>query len=293
MNDLIPFTSEVLLDSILTNIGVGIFWKDKDRKFLGVNKFFLDYYGITLADVVGKNDEEMKWHVNPKPFKSDEIKVIKDGEVICNARGNCIIRGENRNIVANKFPVYDKKTNEIIGLWGYFVDVTEVDRHTHQLEDLVLKDPLTGLLNRRGLDTYIEEYEKMHEINHIDYAVFFLDINKFKIINDTYGHGFGDDVLIKVAIELGSEFGENNIVARIGGDEFCIVAQIESKLDIDAIKSRIIGAFNNIEYVGMRKIKVSTSIGAASSSETGIVSELIELADRRMYEEKRRTNAMR
>ncbi len=63
--------NNILLNNILDNVGLSIFWKDKDRRFLGANKSFLDYYDFTLDDILGKTDEDMNWHIDPEPFKKE------------------------------------------------------------------------------------------------------------------------------------------------------------------------------------------------------------------------------
>ena len=67
---------------------IGFFWKDKNRRFLGANEAFLRYYGLTLHDIIGKNDEDMHWHPDPEPFKWDEESVLRDGAVITEGRSS-------------------------------------------------------------------------------------------------------------------------------------------------------------------------------------------------------------
>ena len=160
-----------LFDSIINTSQDCVFWKDKDRRFLGVNQAFLDFYGFDSADVlIGKNDEDMGWHSDPEPFKQDELRVLS-GKSTYKVQGKCFIRGEERDIVASKRPLYEK--GEIVGLVGSFVDITDVLRRKNGLDngqivytidklrkfpffdriideislDEIL-DPLTGILSR-------------------------------------------------------------------------------------------------------------------------------------------------
>ena len=81
-----------------------VFWKDKDRRFLGVNQAFLDYYGFDSVDVLlGKTDEDMGWHSDPEPIKQDELRVLS-GESTYKVQGKCIIRGEERDSVDSRRP---------------------------------------------------------------------------------------------------------------------------------------------------------------------------------------------
>lgn len=114
-------TDKTLLTGILANPDRKYFWKDRDRRFLGANEAFLDYYGFDgLGAILGKNDEDMGWHVDNDPFRNDELRVLR-GEYIMAAHGICESRGELRKILATKRPLYSN--GEIVGLVGYFEDV--------------------------------------------------------------------------------------------------------------------------------------------------------------------------
>lgn len=125
---------ELLLDKILNTTQSCIFWKDKKRRFLGVNQAFLDYYGFASADeLIGKTDEDMGWHTNPDPYMQDEFRVLQ-GESTYRVSGKCIVRGEERDILASKSPIYED--GKIIGLVGSFIDVTEEMRQLKEIETL-------------------------------------------------------------------------------------------------------------------------------------------------------------
>lgn len=114
---------ELLFKEIIDNTPTALFWKDTDRRFLGVNKAFLDYYDFPDESVLlGKNDEDMGWHTNPDVYKNDELEVLQMGKSTHRVLGKCISHGENRNIVASKSPLY--VDGKITGLVGSFEDVT-------------------------------------------------------------------------------------------------------------------------------------------------------------------------
>ena len=114
--------NQVLLQKILDTTQAAIFWKDAERRFIGVNKAFLEYYGFDSEEVLlGKNDEDMGWHSDPDPYKNDELRVLQ-GESTTRVPGMCFCKGENRHIVASKSPLYEN--GKIVGLVGSFEDVT-------------------------------------------------------------------------------------------------------------------------------------------------------------------------
>lgn len=112
--------------SIVENSQVPIFWKDKNRKFVGANKAFLDAYGFkSVNDIIGKTDEDMGWHTEPEKFKGIEEKVLQ-GENYGSACTMNLIQGRQREIIATKSPIFDKN-GEIEGLVGSFYDITARD----------------------------------------------------------------------------------------------------------------------------------------------------------------------
>ncbi|MBQ2318354.1 MAG: PAS domain-containing protein, partial [Lachnospiraceae bacterium] len=114
-----------------------MFWKDKDRRFVGVNQAFLNFYGFESEEVLlGKNDEEMGWHPDPTGYRDAEESVLR-GEDTYMVPGQCVVRGEVHDIYASKHPIYNE-AGEIVGLFGSFVDATDEIRLTRQVNQLNL-----------------------------------------------------------------------------------------------------------------------------------------------------------
>ena len=135
----------LLLDKILETAQIGIFWKDKNRRFLGANKAFLEYYGFPSESVIiGKTDEDMGWHEEDGPYKNDELWVLETGHSTHRVRGKCLSHGEMRDIVASKSPLIEN--GEIVGLVGSFEDVTEECRQQQKIVEL--NDRLLASLKR-------------------------------------------------------------------------------------------------------------------------------------------------
>lgn len=114
-------TEHVLLEGVLETSHLCFFWKDTNRRFLGANQRFLDYYGFSGVEVIlGKTDEDMGWNSEEEPFQQDEMRVLQ-GTTISEAHGVCMCRGEYRDIVATKRPLYSR--GAIVGLVGFFEDI--------------------------------------------------------------------------------------------------------------------------------------------------------------------------
>lgn len=126
--------NQALLQKILDTTQAAIFWKDAERRFIGVNKAFLEYYGFaTEQALLGKNDEDMGWHSDPDPYKNDEQRVLQ-GESTTRVPGMCFCKGENRHIVASKSPLFEN--GKIVGLVGSFEDVTREVRLRNDVVEL-------------------------------------------------------------------------------------------------------------------------------------------------------------
>jgi EAL domain-containing protein (putative c-di-GMP-specific phosphodiesterase class I)/GGDEF domain-containing protein len=121
MDDIPKVSERTLLTAILDSGARKFFWKDTNRRFLGANQEFLDYYGFEgLGDIIGKTDEDMGWHVDNDPFRNDELRVLR-GESITDAEGVCKCRDSYRRIIATKRPIYTNGV--IVGLVGFFEDI--------------------------------------------------------------------------------------------------------------------------------------------------------------------------
>lgn len=272
-------------ENVLRLVPAGVFWKDKDRRFMGANQMFLDYYGLaSVENIKGKTDEDMGWHINPEPFKQDELDVINEGKTIRNVQGECIVKGEVRKIAASKQPfIVD---GEIIGLIGFFNDVTEAVKEKENLEALTNTDELTGLQNRRSFDEIIDKYVAQYNQNQTDFAMVLFDVDKFKKVNDIYGHSFGDLVLQKVAEIIKLVTSNNSVAFRIGGDEFALLHQYSTESEIESIIQEVNLKISQINQIDGKDFRTSLSVGTAFYSDTKDKKLIYEQADHKMYQNK-------
>ena len=299
--------SDRLYDKVIDTVQDCIFWKDKDRRFVGVNQAFLDFYGFESADVlIGKTDEDMGWHSDPEPFRQDELRVLA-GESVYKAHGKCIIRGRERDIIASKSPIYDG--DEIVGLIGSFVDVTDVLKRDENLRvtrklytreqlecypyfDRILSDTgleeildsLTGVISRG----YILDFARTLIEDGTPFTFAMVDLDNFKFINDTYGHQAGDEVLMKVADELVAFNGEVGLVGRFGGDELMMInfkyIDYDSKKQFFEQMYVVDGIFRKNFKLGNCRPFITATIGAATYPDDASDYEgLFELLDKTLY----------
>ncbi|MFZ6815585.1 bifunctional diguanylate cyclase/phosphodiesterase [Undibacterium sp. Rencai35W] len=168
------------------------------------------------------------------------------------------------------------------------MDVTDKYQSEQKIKQLAYQDALTGLANRTSLRHATERALRHSHIYHSKLAVFFLDLDRFKFINDSVGHDIGDQVLIEIAHRLKNSVKEVDFVARLGGDEFVILVEhLPKDNDVNAIADRILALICAPMNIGKHTYYLTTSIGIAIASDGAPdVDELMKQADMAMYQSK-------
>lgn len=174
-------------------------------------------------------------------------------------------------------------------LSSFFKMHEKIKRRTEKLDYKVHHDELTGLKNRTKMHEEIQDViEYLKEFN-TKFAVLFVDLNKFKQLNDTLGHDAGDAMLIETATRLKNSVGSDNIVFRIGGDEFIIlVKNVKETSKVENILSTIFDAVKAPMIIQGKPVEISLSIGIAiSPDDTKDSDQILKYSDIAMYEAKR------
>lgn len=167
-------------------------------------------------------------------------------------------------------------------------DVTERMEFEELMHEAALHDPVTGLANRRMLDDALTSAVARSQRSHQPLAALFTDLDRFKELNDSFGHAAGDDVLRVVARRLRGVTRAGDLVARYGGDEFVTVVLDAQPPVVARAAERIRVAVRRPITRGGRLHRVTASVGVASWREGMTADELLAEADRAMYAEKRR-----
>lgn len=186
------------------------------------------------------------------------------------------------------------------------LDVPEIEGYSFQARDVsdrklveqllaqqALFDPLTNLLNRRGMLERLERAIRLASKNGTSLSVLYIDLDNFKQVNDRYGHEAGDEALVVAAGRLADSVGTAGIVARWGGDEFVVVIEESSPNLEDRIVRRILAALNDPIEVGSRWVRIQASIGRAFTTpgeEEYAPMSLLRIADMSLYRTKASRN---
>jgi diguanylate cyclase (GGDEF)-like protein/PAS domain S-box-containing protein len=170
---------------------------------------------------------------------------------------------------------------------GTMQDITQRRQIEEALRSQARTDPLTGLFNRDGILT---ELERRLDGQHLGTTVIYIDLDRFKLVNDLLGHAAGDHMLVNAARRLEHCVGDAGLLARFGGDEFLVVTDAnDDPAAAEALAERITRAFgDSFRYAG-EEFTITTSVGVARHPEHGrTVQQLVNNADAAMYDAKRR-----
>jgi diguanylate cyclase len=176
--------------------------------------------------------------------------------------------------------------------WLSYAHVTRVTanmlRSEEKAQHLAGHDTLSGLPNRLRFTEHLTALLSRIEREDTGLAVLFIDLDKFKEVNDTYGHAAGDMVIVGCAERMASQLRANDVLARFGGDEFAIIQTgVRTPLDAEMLGRRIIDAIRPAFQIGEAEAYVGASIGIALAPQNGTdASELMRLADIAMYRAK-------
>lgn len=283
---------ESQLHTIINNLDVGIWSFDiPNQSLLLVNNQF--------AQLVGKQKEEII--LNPTIWKSaifpndiqEEEKWFSDlmsGQAVTTEMYFEHNNASTLYFESKVFPVKDE-TGNVVRLDGILVDITNRVLFNKRSEFIAYHDELTLLPNRRKFKEMLHSQKHRANKNNHRFAVLYMDMNKFKEINDKYGHAIGDLYLKEVASRLQLLKSENQDIFRIGGDEFTIIFyDVKDKIQIEAWIQQLLDAFKEpfITEDKSEQIHILTSIGIAvypdDAVDTGL---LVNHADLAMYEAKK------
>ncbi|PWV65896.1 EAL domain-containing protein [Plasticicumulans acidivorans] len=204
------------------------------------------------------------------------------GEISCRQRS-----GASFPAWLNINPIADHDT----GVQGYvavFSDISSLKRSQDALEHLAHHDPLTGLPNRLLLQARLEHAIERCRREHSRLALMYLDLDRFKHVNDSLGHDAGDRLLIAAASRLGAQLRDGDTLARLGGDEFVLVLEgIDDASTVDSIANRFIEVCTAAFQIGDHEIYLGASLGIAVYPADGAdAATLLRNADAAMYQAK-------
>lgn len=266
----------------------GIMITDAQKQILSVNPAFSHVTGYSLDEAIGKNPRMLQsgrhdkdfyknfWHTLTRTgqWQGEIWNRRKSGEIYPEWLNICTIRGEH---------------GEITNYVAIFSDISSIKVSQERLAYLAHHDALTGLPNRVLLNDRVDRALAQAARSNKHAGVLFVDLDRFKPINDTLGHNIGDLVLQAVAERMKSCVRECDTVARLGGDEFAVIlVDINSPHDAARVANKLLISLSQPFAINGHMINIGASIGISlfpGDAKNG--DDLLKRADEAMYEVKR------
>jgi diguanylate cyclase (GGDEF)-like protein/PAS domain S-box-containing protein len=276
-----------LYANAFANSGEAMLITDRANRILNANAAFTRQTGYALADVLGQDPkmlacgrtppatlQEMWRELRAKGYWQGELwDRKKSGEVYPKWTSISSIRDEQ---------------GEVMFYLASYSDISERKANEARIDYLAHHDALTGLINRYNLENRLGQVLLSAQRDRLCTAVLFIDMDRFKTINDTLGHHVGDQLLIEVARRLRDAVRESDIVARLGGDEFVVVlTALNGEMDAAPVADKILRALSDPYAIEGAVLHSSPSIGIAIAPNDGQDgASLMKNADTAMYHAK-------
>ena len=278
----------LLAEKVFDNSPDAIMITDQYNRIVSVNAAFALITGYTTSEVLGKDPRILASGIHDTAFYRKMWEALKRyghwaGE-ITDRRKN----GETYPKWMTINEVTDAPRGKLTHYVTIFSDITERKSAEERIHYLAHHDALTALPNRFSLESRLEQACLDARRHHWDLAVLFIDLDRFKVINDTLGHNVGDQLLIEVARRLTAAVRESDTVARLGGDEFVIILpDMNSPNDAAGVAAKIIAALSEPIPIDNQQLHTSPSIGISVYPTDGTDADTImRNADTAMYHAK-------
>ncbi|HEX8978201.1 MAG TPA: EAL domain-containing protein [Parasulfuritortus sp.] len=269
---------------LIDTIPSPVFYKDEKGIYLGCNTAFEQYIGVERSKLIGRS----VYDISPKDLAdkyhaADQMLFDHPGAQTYEA-SVADADGKRRDVVFYK-ATFNKADGSLGGLVGVILDISERKQMEEAIWQQANYDALTGLPNRRLFRDRLGEEVKRAERNESGLAVLFIDLDRFKTVNDTLGHDVGDRLLVEAANRLRAAVRPADTVSRQGGDEFIVIVPDIADTDAAGLVARdILDALATPFDLGGRPAYVSASIGIAFYPEDSReIETLVGYADQAMY----------
>jgi diguanylate cyclase (GGDEF)-like protein/PAS domain S-box-containing protein len=289
LSEIAAYNAEERYRSIFENAIEGIYQTSADGQYLNVNPALVKIYGYDSVSelTLGISNIEKQLYVDPR--KRDEfVNLMSIHGLVKNFEAQVYRKnGEIIWISENAREVRDAKGNVTL-YEGIVEDITERKDHERQIEYQATHDALTGLPNRTLLADRLQQCISIADRYKHKVAVAFVDLDQFKLINDTIGHDAGDELLKVMAGRLSHCMRESDTVVRLGGDEFVLLlTRLQNIEDVAEIMHRVLSSVAEPCVIKGRDFVITCSIGiSVYPDDTRDVSTLLKYSDSAMYKSK-------
>ena len=276
---------QTFLNTVIHNIPAMVLVKQaNDQRIVLMNTAGEQLLGVGMQQAIGKTSHDLFDADRAALYDALDRKALQSDSPILLEEDRFIDSKGQERIVQLKKTVLRNANGEADSILTLGHDLTEQKQAEAQIAHLAHYDPLTGLANRALFGREMERMLARAQRRKSHLALLCLDLDRFKMVNDSYGHLAGDQLLIEVAARLKTCVRKGDIVARMGGDEFAIIQDIDKGDDAQALAARIVEAMKPPVILLGARIEVGVSVGIAlSPDDAQDMHNLLSRADLALY----------
>lgn len=280
-----------LLETLMDTIPDSIYFKDRESRFTRINRYQAARFGLSdPAQAIGRTDFDYFTDEHAAQAYRDEQEIVRTGIPLVNVEEKeTRVDGSIRWMSTTKMPLRDTE-GRVIGTFGISRDITQRKEFEEQLERQAFFDPLTQMPNRALFMNRLQHlfHRAQRASEPLLFAVLYLDVDRFKGVNDGLGHAAGDELLVEISRRLERCVRPSDTLARLGGDEFTVLLEdIASETDATRVADRIHRELAEPLVVNGQEVFSSVSLGIAlSSSHYERPEDMLRDADTAMYRAK-------
>ncbi len=276
--------SEQRYRELFQNVAAGVFQTTPDGKFMAANPALVRMLGYDSEDELLALDVSRDIYMDPE-HRDNWVRTMADGGEVRNAELLLKRKDGSRIVVLENSRAVRDAEGRVLFYEGTLTDITAAHELSQQLSYDASHDPLTGLVNRREFELKLQRALEMSQATAATHAVCFLDLDGFKVINDSAGHVAGDELLRQLAQLLLHKVRANDVVARLGGDEFGVLLHGCAVSDAVQIAKTLLLAIQEHEFVwGASSFGVGVSIGmVAINNSFKRIAQVMNAADTACY----------
>jgi len=293
-------SDSMIIDTLLNNSDDTIYFKNLDSEFILNSRTHVIQFGVNNpSELVGTSDADFYPEGFARQSRQDELQVMRTGIPIINKMEQGMnAAGDVLSFSTSKYPLSDTN-GKIIGTWGTSRNMTklvqaeeELAKVNAKLRTLTLIDDMTGLYNQRhfydslGMTIKLYSRKRMGGLS-ADFCLVLLDIDRFKMVNDTFGHMAGDAAIRYVGGLIMAHTRTSDAAFRYGGDEFSLILQdtdLTAGMDLAERLRRIVE--QNPLLIDEKKLDLTISLGVVCFDGETIAGELVQKADTKLYQAK-------
>jgi len=276
-------TNRVTLEVLESNLGVFHKMYDMVRLVDPIDKKVVEFHGLERNEV---NEICYNYCISVRAYLEEKcyFKLEETSDTIMIVTAIVIENSEKPTVIE----LFKNASESMMIGSGDYSDGHMLSGVLSELRDMVIRDKLSGLYNRRYVEERLPADIVKATLEKLPLSIIFFDIDNFKDINDTYGHAYGDKALIEFAISISQCIRpDSDWAARYGGDEFLVCLMNATEIEAYQIADEIRCKIPDLSISDNEKVKISASLGVYTMEDSTLTAgELISFADKKMYKEK-------